>query len=63
VLKHIFGTRVVGTGAQTSTQQAKALLEVDDVLIGESIIADKTTNRASLYRPSVPISKHQSSRE
>ena len=37
VLKHIFGTSVVGTGQQINVQQAKALLEVDDVVIAEAI--------------------------
>ena len=37
VLKHIFGTSVVGTGQQINTDHAKALLEVDDVLIGDAV--------------------------
>ena len=37
VLKHIFGTSVVGTGQQITTDMAKALLEVDDIQIAEAM--------------------------
>jgi hypothetical protein len=37
VLKHIFGTNVVGTGQQITTEMAKALLEVDDIQIAEAM--------------------------
>jgi hypothetical protein len=37
VLKHIFGTSVVGTGQQITTDMAKALLEVDEVQIADSM--------------------------
>lgn len=37
VLKHIFGTSVVGTGQQITIEQAKALLEVDNLVIGDAI--------------------------
>lgn len=37
VLKHIFGFSSVGTGQQINVMQAKELLEVDDILIGDSI--------------------------
>jgi len=37
VLKHIFGTSVVGTGTQITIDQAKLLLELDDVIIADAI--------------------------
>lgn len=37
VLKHIFGTSVIAPGQQITVNQAKELLEVDEVLIGKAI--------------------------
>ena len=39
VLKHIFGTTQMGTGAQITKAQAAALLEVDEVIVAEAIQA------------------------